>query len=147
MSTEDLQQLMEDQQQEVVILDVRRRDEFDVSHIKGAICAGEDGELVNIAELTTSWSGDTSVKSKKIACYCSVGYRSARLAQKLLLEHGCKSAFNVEGSIFKWANEGRKVYRGEVEVSPTLVHPYNFTFGQLLNSKYRHPLASNTQNN
>eukprot|EP00960_Hanusia_phi_P065414 766086-Hanusia_phi.AAC.2 len=86
MSTEDLQQLTEDQQQEVVILDVRSRD--------------EDTEVLD------------SHKS-----FCS--------------SMAAKVPSTWRDSYRRWANEGRKVYRGEVEVSPTLVHPYNFTFGQV----------------
>jgi rhodanese-related sulfurtransferase len=61
--------------------------------------------------------------------YCSIGYRSARLVEKLR-EGGFSEAKNLEGSIFQWANEGRPVVQnGEVVEE---VHPYNKTWGLLL---------------
>jgi hypothetical protein len=41
---------------------------------------------------------------------------------------------NIEGSLFRWANEGRPVYKGAVELSEPKVHPYNKVFGKLLDA-------------
>jgi hypothetical protein len=68
-----------------------------------------------------------------IVVYCSVGYRSARIAERLR-EQGFTNASNLEGSIFRWANEGRPVYRDSTEVDA--VHPYDRTWGTLLDDRY-----------
>jgi 3-mercaptopyruvate sulfurtransferase SseA len=62
--------------------------------------------------------------------YCSVGYRSAALAQQLQAM-GCKKVFNLEGSLFEWVNQGYPVYQGEQVVKS--VHPFNRLWGLLLN--------------
>ena len=66
--------------------------------------------------------------------YCSVGYRSARIADRLQ-QAGCDRVYNLEGSIFKWANEKRPLYQSDRPT--TIVHPYNPLWGQLLNKRSR----------
>ena len=48
---------------------------------------------------------------------------------------------NMEGSIFKWANEGRPVYRDGERVEK--VHPYNETWGRLLDKARRASVPPN----
>ena len=87
----------------------------------------------------------TSEGPTAVVCYCSLGYRSSALAQKLQykmkkdIKEGLKSnlvLYNLEGSIFKWANEGRELedHRG---VRTVVVHPYNAVWGRLLNAELR----------
>ena len=75
---------------------------------------------------------------RPVVCYCSVGYRSCILARALRQEEGAPQSsdvFNLDGSIFEWANQGRAVVR---EGKPAAgVHPFNSTFGMLLNSSLR----------
>ena len=66
---------------------------------------------------------------QRIVLYCSVGHRSSELAQ-FLMKKGYTEVYNLEGSIFAWANEGRPVYRGNERVK--VVHPYDRTWGRLL---------------
>ena len=107
-----------------VLLDVRTRAEFDVSHLKSArhIEPGSDASAIKVP------------KDAPIVTYCSVGYRSGRFAQKLLAA-GYTNVVNLEGSIFRWANEGRPVFRNGRQVEQ--VHPYNGTWGLLLKKKNR----------
>jgi predicted sulfurtransferase len=72
-------------------------------------------------------------RDRLIVVYCSVGYRSADLVNKLR-EKGFTKVYNLEGSIFKWRNEGNKVYSGNQEVK--LVHPFNRKWGELLNKQF-----------
>lgn len=95
-----------------LLLDVRTPEEYQVSHLEKAQLAPAD-----LQELAATASPETV-----IVVYCSVGYRSAKLAQKLQ-QSGYEQVFNLEGSIFKWANEGRSVYRDNQIVQQ--VHPYN----------------------
>ena len=112
-----------------LVIDVRESFEYDVSHLPGAVHAqGED-----IAKLVA----DTE-PGRPIVLYCSVGYRSsAAVADLIQLNdpeiHG--RVWNLEGSIFEWANSGRPVYRGEEEVSR--VHPYGKQWSKLLEPHLR----------
>ena len=87
--------------------------------------------------------GKSSEDSVQVVCYCSVGYRSSALAQELLSEmrkpayEEIKSKiriYNLEGSIFKWANEGKDLEdnRGR---KTTVAHPYSSLWGKLLNAE------------
>lgn len=46
------------------------------------------------------------------------------------------SVYNLEGSIFKWANEKRSLIDSKGQ-STVFVHPYNFLYGKLLKSEFR----------
>ena len=55
------------------------------------------------------------------------------LAEKLRAR-GIENVFNLEGSLFQWANEGRPLYRGEERVYQA--HPYDEEWGQLLDRRF-----------
>ena len=58
--------------------------------------------------------------------YSSVGYRGARV-ETWLKRQGYTNVENLEGGIFRWANEGRPVFR---QGAPTQeVHPYQPRWG------------------
>jgi len=104
-----------------LLLDVRARDEFAVSHLRGAKHAPSlDTALRLIAQ---------APKDVAIVVYCSVGVRSTALAEKLL-RAGHRGVVNLEGSLFEWANLGHPLYRGSDVASK--VHPYDRKWGQLL---------------
>jgi len=105
-----------------LLLDVRSETEFAVSHLAGAHRAEDvQSALEAIANM---------VPGTPIVVYCSVGYRSSRLAD-VLQQRGITQIANLEGSLFAWANEGRAFVdrRGQ---PGRLVHPYNDTWAQLL---------------
>ncbi len=62
--------------------------------------------------------------------YCSVGMRSSKAAATLV-RSGRANVFNLQGSIFQWANEGRTLVANGRAVH--VVHPYNERWGVLLN--------------
>ena len=110
--------------QKPLLLDVRTKDEFDVSHLAGATRV-EPGSDVSKLSLP---------KDKPIVTYCSVGYRSAAMAKKLR-DAGYTRVTNLEGSIFRWANENRPLVH---EGQPTdKVHPYNALWGMLVDKAHR----------
>ena len=102
-----------------LLLDVRTAAEYEVSHLQKAerVQPGSPATAVRIP------------KDQPIVTYCSVGYRSGAFAQTLE-RAGYTHVMNMEGSIFKWANEGRPVYRDGEQVEK--IHPYNETWGRLL---------------
>lgn len=112
------------------LLDARAPAEYQVSHLPGAQLVTED-----LLEDAAVEALDAKSDLQSIVVYCSVGYRSAKLAAKLQ-QKGFEHVFNLEGSIFAWANAGYPVYRGTEQV--TQVHPYNAAWGTLLNAEL-HP--------
>jgi len=107
-----------------LLLDVRTAAEFAVSHLPGAL-------WLDPATPTSPTPGCLQDKplDTPIALYCSVGYRSAIMGDRLQ-KAGYTHVMNLEGSIFQWANEGRALYQGDRLVLS--VHPYNRLWGLLL---------------
>lgn len=98
-----------------ILLDTREWSEYSVSHLKNAKWAGYKSFNLDILKGLP--------KSVKIVCYCSVGYRSERIAKKII-ESGYTNVYNLYGSIFEWINRGYPVYDlSSNKVS--LVHGYN----------------------
>lgn len=110
-----------------LLLDVRAAEEFQVSHLRGAVRVDSDSAL------RTALNGVDP--DQPIVVYCSVGYRSAK-AVRDIQKMGYPNVSNLEGSIFAWANEGRPIFRGGEPVSK--VHPYDEQWGTLLDERY-HP--------
>jgi rhodanese-related sulfurtransferase len=101
------------------LLDARAYREFEVSHIAGATWVGyDDFNMDRLAGIA---------KQIPVAVYCSVGYRSERIAEKLR-QQGYTNVVNVYGGIFEWVNRGHSVVTGggaETEV----VHAYSKFWG------------------
>lgn len=111
------------------ILDVREQAEFEVSHLAGATRVSPDASAQDILTKLDP--------NRPIVLYCSVGYRSSKLATRLIQE-GRRDVSNLEGSVFTWANEGRPLVTPEGK-STTLVHPFDSHYGQLLKPEHRAP--------
>lgn len=110
-----------------VLVDVRSDAEYAVSHLAGARHA------TNVSQIEALGLGP----EVSVVLYCSVGYRSSDPGVKLLRRPGWAGrVFNLEGSLFAWANEGRPIHRGTQRV--TVVHPYDRRWGVLLDSRW-HP--------
>ena len=120
LSTGALAEWMQKAEPPLFLVDVRSQQEFAVSHLHGA------ANLRTVEQITEAMSEKNLAKT---ILYCSVGFRSSRLAH-LLAEQGLHDVMNLEGSIFQWANEGRAVYQGETEVQQ--VHPYGKRWAGLL---------------
>ena len=85
----------------VVILDVRKADEFAEGHIKGAIFIDQfQSDFVEQAKAKQP-------KDKTIAIYCRSGRRSANAAGKLA-DIGYK-CLNLKGGIIAWKDAGKPV--------------------------------------
>lgn len=126
ISTDSLARLLADSSATApVLLDVRTEDEYAVSRLSGAIRV--DPDLEDFATLD-------SLKGRPLVLYCSVGYRSAEMTSRLM-EAGFPNVANLRGSIFRWANEGRPVFRDGRSVHE--VHPYDGIWGRLLNEELR----------
>jgi len=113
-----------------VLGDCRTVEEYSVSHLEGALRI--DPDTPDVSELVRS------LKGASVVVYCSVGYRSAYVARRLR-QAGAQRVFNLEGSLFRWANEGRPLVG--VEGPTRLVHPYNEAWGRLLSPNHRAPAS------
>lgn len=105
-----------DQGRAPVLIDVRDKAEFAVSHLPNAV------NITNVEEIH-------SPKGTPIVVYCSVGVRSAAFARDLAGK-GFTAVQNLRGSIFAWANRGYPLRRGAMPVQA--VHPYDKKWGILL---------------
>lgn len=109
-----------------LLLDVREPEEYDVSHLRDAVPALTKKQALKAL--------DGSSPDQPVVLYCSVGYRSSEMAD-YLAKKGFRKVYNLEGSIFAWANEGRPVFRGDEQVQT--VHPYDRIWGKLLKKALR----------
>lgn len=101
------------------ILDARTYREFSVSHIKGATWVGYDDFYVNrLAGID---------KQTSVAVYCSVGYRSERIAERLRQQE-YTDVVNVYGGIFEWVNTGHPVVTGD-GAETDAAHAYSTSWG------------------
>lgn len=113
----------------VVIVDVRSPREFAVSHLVQARSAPLNARLIDrLADVP---------KERHIVLYCSVGYRSAEAAHRLVAA-GYPNVHNYLGSIFAWANAGLPLVNQGGSTSK--VHPFDSDWGQLLRPSLAHQI-------
>ncbi len=102
-----------------VLLDTRAQREYAVSHLPNARWVGyNEFDLSRVQGLP---------KTTPIIVYCSVGYRSEKVGEKLLAA-GYKQVYNLYGSIFEWVNEGNEVVDSTGQPTQR-VHAYNRMWG------------------
>lgn len=105
----------------MLFLDAREPREYEVSHIAGAIPVGYDH--FDISQLPAL------DKTQPIVVYCSVGYRSEKVTEKLLAA-GFQDVSNLYGGIFEWVNQDHPVVN---DGGPTQeVHAYSHSWGMWL---------------
>ncbi len=109
--------------EQVIVLDTRKREEYDVSHIKNAVWVGyksfeKDSVLKKLPN-----------KNAPILVYCSIGVRSEDIGEKLL-KAGYTNVKNLYGGIFEWKNQGNTVYKDNIATDS--VHTFNKQWGKLL---------------
>ncbi|MEM8934475.1 MAG: rhodanese-like domain-containing protein [Acidobacteriota bacterium] len=108
----------------LTLLDVRRPEEYAVSHLAGAIQVDPEEEPSLPPGLDAS---------RPVVAYCSVGWRSSKWVEALRADG--IDAVNLEGSIFQWAAEDRPLVRGDQPV--TVVHPYGRAWAWLVDPQDR----------
>ena len=109
--------------QHAVILDTRESEEYEVSHISNA-------KFVGFTHFKNK-SVEQYPKDTLIYVYCSVGYRSERIGEKLLAL-GFSNVHNLNGGIFEWKNQGQDVMNTEKKITER-VHAYSKIWGVWLN--------------
>ena len=86
----------------ILILDTREINEFEVSHLKNANFVGYN--TFNSKKIMQNYKNQNDT----IVVYCSIGIRSEKIGEKLL-KLGYKNVYNLYGGIFKWKNKGEQV--------------------------------------
>ena len=107
----------------VVILDAREQEEYDISHI-------ENARFVGYKHFKKDVIADVP-KDATVVLYCTIGYRSEKLGAKLK-KFGYKNVYNLYGSIFEWVNQGNKVVDKNGNIT-NKVHTYNKAWSKWLN--------------
>ncbi len=110
------------EKENIALLDTRSDKEFQVSHLQGARFVDYDNFSTTIVE-------DLD-KDKPVILYCSVGYRSEKIGERLQ-EMGFTEVYNLYGGIFDWKNKDNPVVN--THQNPTdSVHTYNKNWSKWL---------------
>lgn|SRR5690606_16895246 len=112
-------------QGEVKIFDTREKEEYEVSHIPGAVHLGYDHFDEKILKNVP--------KDASIVLYCSVGYRSEKIGERLQ-KMGFKNVKNLYGSIFEWMNRGNPVVDKSGK-NTFKIHTYNKNWSRWVSVK------------
>ncbi len=92
----EAQALLADQTRSVIVLDVRKPDEYNEGHLEGAnlVDVTDDGFTDKISELDSS---------AEYLVYCKLGGRSARAVEQMT-SMGFTSLHDLEGGFTAWAD-------------------------------------------
>jgi rhodanese-related sulfurtransferase len=115
--------VMDMPEKDVLLLDAREANEFKVSRINNARWVGYSNfSLKRVKDIP---------KDQEVIVYCSVGYRSEKVAKKMQ-DAGFTDVSNLYGGIFEWVNQDRAVVDSEGQMTDR-VHAFNRTWGGWLN--------------
>jgi len=101
--------------QNYTILDIRELKEYNVSHIKNAIS-------ISFNDFNIKMIKHKIDKNTPIVVYCSIGYRSEKVGEKLLNEGF--TVYNLYGGIFNWKNSNNPIVNNN-EIATQKVHCFN----------------------
>ena len=106
----------------VVILDTRSPREFDISHLASA-------QMIDYDNFRNSDVQEID-KDAEVIVYCSVGYRSERIGEKLQ-KMGFTNVKNLYGGIFDWKNQELEILNKNEQLTDS-VHTYNKAWSKWL---------------
>lgn len=109
----------------VIILDAREENEYLISHLPKA-------QFIGFSNFGSK-SLNSYQKTDTIYVYCSIGYRSEKIGEKIQ-KMGFNNVFNLYGGIFSWANLGYRIVDKNNEQTKA-VHGYDKKWSKLLNEK------------
>jgi rhodanese-related sulfurtransferase len=111
-----------------LLFDVRRLEEYETSHLADAIHIDPEISVETFLERYGA-----TVAGRNLVFYCSVGYRSSFLlerVQKQATAAGALSLANLRGGIFRWYNSGHTVV--DQDGITDRIHPYDGIWGRLI---------------
>lgn len=110
---------------EYIFLDARELEEYQISHIPGAKYIGYKKFSPDLLEGINH--------DDNIIIYCSVGYRSEKIGEKLM-KLGYSNVHNLYGSIFEWINCDLPVENQQGIVTDS-IHTYNKKWSKWVDDK------------
>lgn len=105
----------------VKLIDARSSSEYNTSKIKGAQFVNYDKPNLKHLSIT---------KEDTIVVYCTIGYRSEKIAEKLK-KKGYNNVYNLYGGIIKWVNDSNNVCAPN-GMTTNFVHTYDASWGKWL---------------
>lgn len=111
-------------QGDVILLDTREMNEYEVSHIEGSQWVGYNN--FSVEEVTQQIEN----KDTPLIVYCSLGIRSEEIGEKLE-KAGFTDIKNVYGGIFEWKNKELPVVNVK-DVETDSVHIFSKAWGKWL---------------
>lgn len=119
ISMQDLKKIQNEKN--VIVLDAREIEEFNVSHIKNSLMVGYDDFDLSSVEKVVG-------RDQRVVVYCSVGYRSGDIAERL--RKAGYDAYNLYGGLFGWVNSNEIIYNKYQETKN--IHGFNKKWGKWL---------------
>ena len=113
-----LYQQLQKEKGKPLLFDTRTLAEYNVSHISGA-------KLMDYQKFSIEQLKEVP-KDTPVVLYCSVGYRSERIGEKLQ-KAGYRNVQHLHGGIFGWVNQGWPVYNKGGKTNQ--VHAYSRKWG------------------
>lgn len=110
-----------------LVLDTRQLEEYEVSHLPGAIWVGDSFDGIPLSR-----KREIKNSKKRIIVYCSVGIRSEDFGEEMR-DQGFQEVYNLYGSIFAWKDAGYEVVDLEGK-STERVHVYGKKWAEYLKS-------------
>lgn len=112
-------------EESMLLLDTRSRTEWEVSHLAGATLLEYDAfHADSLKEVS---------RQRPVAVYCTIGYRSEKIGEKLK-DAGFKEVYNLFGGIIEWKNRGFTVVDAAEKPSEE-VHTFNNYWGIYLTNR------------
>ncbi|MFK5894647.1 MAG: rhodanese-like domain-containing protein [Pseudomonadota bacterium] len=132
LSHQELQKLLSDtNKNNVLLFDVRRPEEFQMSRIKGSIQIDPN---MSVEYFISLYKG--KIYNKEIIFYCSVGYRSSEFIKRIEKQANSarvKKMYNLKGGIFRWYNENHRVINDQGETDN--IHPSDESWADLIEKR------------
>lgn len=116
---------VKENQKNIILLDTREPEEFNVSHLNNAFCVGYDH-----FDITKTLQKLPKDKDSKIVVYCSLGIRSEDIGEQLL-KAGYTNVYNLYGGIFEWKNNGYSLINNQKKTTEK-VHAFSKKWGKWL---------------
>jgi rhodanese-related sulfurtransferase len=110
--------------EEVIFVDAREIDEFEISHIANARWVGFN----DFSE--TKLTSILQDKEQAIIIYCSIGIRSEQIGERLQ-KQGYTNIKNLYGGIFEWKNKNYPIVNIKKQVTDT-IHAYSRHWGRFV---------------
>lgn len=117
ISTAELRDLIFRSRGELLIIDTRTKEEYSISHLKGAVHIDDFPHVITKRKIDPQ---------SQIVAYSAIGANSAKFAREAV-ENGYPNVVNYLGSIFEWVNYGFPVVDAQ-ERKTVYIHCSRYIF-------------------